>query len=336
MLASDAPPARRAAPDLARGRRAARGQAGDPLRVRRARPPHGARPRGAERRTGLQDGATAARRSSRSYRSGDGAAGWSPRRFRRRTEGGCSTAARTPSAWRRGRLRAGVRSALDGQHGDTEPWPAVSRRERSPRPPAPPERCGVQPRSSRRRSSWPRWGRGRPGSGRISTRTAVVSTGRRLVTRLVAGLASRPRDRDVRGVVSRADGRAGARRRWAGPRDEESVRMGERALVLSAEHELNASTFAARVAASTGARLARRRGGWHRHAERPKHGGMTDLRGGRFPRAGPGDRRGRRRFGHPLYPSGTRGRRPFSRRLAARARARRAARSRRCSRPRAR
>jgi citrate synthase len=83
-----------------------------------------------------------------------------------------------------------------------------------------------------------------------------------------------------------------------------AIRMTDRALVLSAEHELNASTFAARVAASTGADpyavvlagIATLSG--------PKHGGMTDRVEAMFRARRSPDEDAPLGFGHPLYPDG--------------------------------
>jgi citrate synthase len=86
-----------------------------------------------------------------------------------------------------------------------------------------------------------------------------------------------------------------------------------RALVLLADHELNASTFAARVAASTGAPMAAAVLAGLCALAGPRHGGMA-ARVERFAetaaRRGPGraltELRGAAPpgFGHPLYPDG--------------------------------
>jgi len=98
-------------------------------------------------------------------------------------------------------------------------------------------------------------------------------------------------------------------RAWRAPRDQwDAIR---RALVLLADHELNASTFAARVTASTGASLAAAVLAGLCALSGPRHGGMAArveafaaeaarvgwrkaLRSGEPP---PG-------FGHALYPDG--------------------------------
>jgi len=88
-----------------------------------------------------------------------------------------------------------------------------------------------------------------------------------------------------------------------------------RALVLLADHELNASTFAARVAASTGASLAASALAGLSALSGPRHGGATAaVRGllaeaqGMGPAAALAARQAQARgipgFGHPLYPEG--------------------------------
>ena len=89
-----------------------------------------------------------------------------------------------------------------------------------------------------------------------------------------------------------------------------------RALVLTADHELNASTFAARVAASTGASLAAGALAGLATLSGPLHGGMTaqvtgfiaEARRASDPRAAAMQRLAQGLeapgFGHPLYPHG--------------------------------
>ena len=89
-----------------------------------------------------------------------------------------------------------------------------------------------------------------------------------------------------------------------------------RALVLTADHELNASTFAARVAASTGAPLAAAALAGLATLSGPRHGGMTvqvagfiaEARRASDPRAAAMQRLAQGLdvpgFGHPLYPDG--------------------------------
>lgn len=95
-----------------------------------------------------------------------------------------------------------------------------------------------------------------------------------------------------------------------------AVRLVDRALVLLADHELNASSFAARVTASTGADLHACVASALGALSGPRHGGETDrvaavLAEARRPRAIVEVVRGRVErgeevpgFGHPLYPEG--------------------------------
>lgn len=94
------------------------------------------------------------------------------------------------------------------------------------------------------------------------------------------------------------------------------VRLLDRALILCADHELNASTFAARVTASTGADLYACLGAALHALSGPKHGGVSArvealLREITRPSHALGvvqarHARGERvpGFGHPLYPQG--------------------------------
>jgi citrate synthase len=145
---------------------------------------------------------------------------------------------------------------------------------------------------------------------------AVRQTAPRLVARATAafawardGRAAATSGPMARRVLAALDGASG--------RDADAERDVDRALILSAEHELNASSFAARVAASTGAdpyavvlAAMATLGG-------PMHGGLTDRVEAMVRRATaagesadatiatceaegeplPG-------FGHPLYPEG--------------------------------
>jgi citrate synthase len=100
---------------------------------------------------------------------------------------------------------------------------------------------------------------------------------------------------------------------WSlGPGDTELVR---RALVLIADHELNASTFAARVAASTGAPIAACLLAGLSALSGPRHGGATtaltrmledaEREGAEATMRAWLDRTGAvPGFGHPLYPDG--------------------------------
>ncbi len=100
---------------------------------------------------------------------------------------------------------------------------------------------------------------------------------------------------------------------WGAPRGAELLR---RALVLVADHELNASAFAVRVVASTGASLPACTLAGLAALSGPRHGGMTEQAAAMFadnaiqadPEAGLAARlaRGERLpgFGHRLYPEG--------------------------------
>ena len=98
-------------------------------------------------------------------------------------------------------------------------------------------------------------------------------------------------------------------RAWRAPRDGwDAIR---RALVLLADHELNASTFAARIAASTGASLSAATLAGLAALSGPRHGGMAARVEAFAAAAARGDRRKAARgtapppgFGHPLYPDG--------------------------------
>ncbi len=101
-------------------------------------------------------------------------------------------------------------------------------------------------------------------------------------------------------------------RAWRAGRAEDGLR---RALVLLADHELNASTFAARVATSTGAPLAAGLIAGLATLSGPLHGGaIASVRAliAAAQRAGPDAAardwlaQGRKlpAFGHPLYPNG--------------------------------
>jgi citrate synthase len=125
-----------------------------------------------------------------------------------------------------------------------------------------------------------------------------------LMAAAVAGPEGQVQREEEAGAIHERLGRA-----WRAPRDQwDAIR---RALVLLADHELNASTFAARVTASTGASLAAAVLAGLCALSGPRHGGMAArveafaaeaarcgwrraLRGGE---AAPG-------FGHGLYPDG--------------------------------
>jgi citrate synthase len=145
----------------------------------------------------------------------------------------------------------------------------------------------------------------RPAQGRSSDDLASEAAGLLdLMAAAVTGPDGHVQREEEAGAIHERLGRA-----WRAPRDQwDAIR---RALVLLADHELNASTFAARVTASTGASLAAAALAGLCALSGPRHGGMAAqvesfaamatqvgwrkaLRGGE---SAPG-------FGHALYPDG--------------------------------
>jgi citrate synthase len=135
---------------------------------------------------------------------------------------------------------------------------------------------------------------------------AVVRTGSRLVTALAAAVTTvMPKMDHVHRQLSHA---------WK--LDEEAAHIVRRCLVLTADHELNASTYVARCIASTGASPYAALLGALGALSGPKHGGETSnvevllreaLGSGDIQNAVAGRlQRGERipGFGHPLYPDG--------------------------------
>ncbi len=125
-----------------------------------------------------------------------------------------------------------------------------------------------------------------------------------LMAAAVAGPEGHVQREEEAGAIHERLGRA-----WRAPRSEwDAIR---RALVLLADHELNASTFAARVTASTGASLSACVLAGVCALSGPRHGGMAARVEAFVDRAG---RRGWRSalaageappgFGHELYPDG--------------------------------
>jgi citrate synthase len=102
---------------------------------------------------------------------------------------------------------------------------------------------------------------------------------------------------------------------WGQPPGGDGADIIRRILVLVADHELNASAFAARVAASTGASLSASALAGLATLSGPRHGGATAAVrtfAAEAAQAGPGEAIRRRLhddralpgFGHPLYPDG--------------------------------
>lgn len=157
--------------------------------------------------------------------------------------------------------------------------------------------------------------------GRFTTRAeAVLPRARSLIRRMAASLAlCRPR-REVEGGLSEAlaaDSLAASVLAAFGvARDPARIDAVNRAMVLGADHELNASTFAARVAASTGADIHACVSAALATLSGPRHGGAADRVEALLEEvSSPGEaidvvyerqRRGERieGFGHPLYPEG--------------------------------
>lgn len=148
----------------------------------------------------------------------------------------------------------------------------------------------------------------------VTSEAAELERARRLIPRMIAALASREEDAQrALAAPSTAHALALAFGERAGPRAVSAI---DRALVLCADHELNVSTFAARVVASSGADLYACMSAALAALSGPAHGGVCDRvealleeldrpeDAARFvhdrlargePLAG---------FGHPLYPSG--------------------------------
>lgn len=157
--------------------------------------------------------------------------------------------------------------------------------------------------------------------GRFTTRPeAVLPRARSLIRRMIASLAlCRPSARVDAGLAEalRADTLAAAVLAAFGARGgADAERAVNRALVLGADHELNASTFAARVAASTGADVHACITAALATLSGPRHGGAADRIEALLDEiSGPDEaidvvyerqRRGEgiEGFGHPLYPEG--------------------------------
>jgi len=130
-----------------------------------------------------------------------------------------------------------------------------------------------------------------------------------LLDLMAAAIAGRegdlPREEDE-GAIHERLGRA-----WRAPRDRWDLIR--RALVLLADHELNASTFAARVTASTGASLAAAVLAGLAALSGPRHGGIAErlqALAAESARIGPSRALARLKatpvpgFGHALYPDG--------------------------------
>ncbi|HZQ01852.1 MAG TPA: citrate synthase, partial [Reyranella sp.] len=140
----------------------------------------------------------------------------------------------------------------------------------------------------------------------IDDRGSMLETAARILRLLTAGVTHQPpADRPIHEQLAEA---------WHCSRDD--ARLIRAALVLSADHEFNASAFAARVVASTGANLYASTMAGLAAITGPRHGGLTrlvrtlfdelaetdELRGALAKRLGEGP--ALPGFGHPLYPDG--------------------------------
>jgi citrate synthase len=136
-----------------------------------------------------------------------------------------------------------------------EPWPAP--RGRLPRlPDAPPVWRLVSALPRLALADDDRWGR---------AGAAEIDAARRLIRALASALGDRP---STGTVAERAAAALGLPRA--------AVRVVDTALVVIADHELNASTFAARIAASAGADLHASLGAALYTVTGPRHGGACD------------------------------------------------------------
>lgn len=146
---------------------------------------------------------------------------------------------------------------------------------------------------------------------------AVMARARRLIPRLAAACAMALDPRRLPAALDTGDPvLALARALGLAENRRKVLELLRTTLVLCADHELNASTFAARVAASTGADLHACLGAAMAAFSGPRHGGASEQVEWLVREAGePGRaaltvgerlRRGERLpgFGHPLYPSG--------------------------------
>ncbi len=157
--------------------------------------------------------------------------------------------------------------------------------------------------------------------GRFTTRPeAVLPRARSLIRRMIASLAlCRPSAEVEEGLVEALAAEtlaAAVLAAFGADRSETAVRAVNRALVLGADHELNASTFAARVAASTGADIHACITAALATLSGPRHGGSADRIEALLEEISSPDeaidvvyerqRRGEaiEGFGHPLYPEG--------------------------------
>jgi len=158
-------------------------------------------------------------------------------------------------------------------------------------------------------------------SGRFAERPeAVIPRARTLIRRMAAalalGLEAASVDERVEAALASDSIAQAVATALGGRSDERSVAALNRALVLGADHELNASTFSARVAASTGADVYACVAAALASLSGPRHGGASDRVEALVAEIGEPaaaervvherQRRGEaiEGFGHPLYPMG--------------------------------
>lgn len=150
----------------------------------------------------------------------------------------------------------------------------------------------------------------------VSTADAELARARRVI-RLFARSLGLPEGARASEASSRASSIASTALIGLGIRDEPVARSAVNAILVAlADHELNASTFAARVAASAGADLYACIGAGLATVSGPKHGGACDrvealVREAARPRGAAAAVHARLArgeavpgFGHPLYPGG--------------------------------
>jgi len=145
---------------------------------------------------------------------------------------------------------------------------------------------------------------------------AEISRARTLIRRMAAALALARGPQAVKRALGASSVAAIVARALGADPSSSTVRQIDQLLVLSADHELNASSFAARVAASTGADLYACVGAALGALSGPRHGGASDRVEAFAAETGTPARaraviyeRTRRGdlvpgFGHPLYPQG--------------------------------
>ncbi len=145
---------------------------------------------------------------------------------------------------------------------------------------------------------------------------AVLERARRLIPRLAAAFALALDPRRLGPALEARDPVLALALALGAPTTKRALALLNRALVLLADHELNASTFAARVAASTGADLYSCLGAALAALSGPLHGGASEqveilAREAASPAGAHAAVRDRMRrgeripgFGHALYPDG--------------------------------